>query len=88
MGTKVPQVSERNGLDREQRLRRRARELGYVLRKSRTDGTLHRDRTYVGENSHDRGGWMIIDAATSMVITGLRYELTVEDVEAFLAVRT
>ena len=31
---------------------------------------------------------MIIDAATDMVITGLRYELTVEDVEAFLDIRT
>jgi hypothetical protein len=31
---------------------------------------------------------MIVDAATDMEITGLRYELTIEDVEAFLDVRT
>jgi hypothetical protein len=33
------------------------------------------------------GHWMIVDAATSMAITGIRYELTLEDVEAFLDVR-
>ena len=31
---------------------------------------------------------MIVDAATDMPIPGLRYELTIEDVEAFLDVRT
>ena len=30
---------------------------------------------------------MIVDATTNMVITGIRYELTAEDVEAFLDVR-
>jgi hypothetical protein len=75
-------------LDRAQRLHRRARELGYVLRKSWTDGSVYRDGTYMGESPSDRGGWMIVDAATNMPITGIRYELTVEDIEAFLDVRT
>ena len=75
-------------LDREQRLRLRARELGYLLRKSRTDGSICRDGTYMGESPSDRGGWMIVDAATNMPITGIRYELTPEDIEAFLDVRS
>jgi hypothetical protein len=29
-----------------------------------------------------------VDAATGMAITGIRYELTLEDTEAFLDVRT
>ena len=31
---------------------------------------------------------MIVDAATNMPITGIRYELTLEDIGAFLDVRT
>jgi len=73
---------------REQALYLRARELGYDLRKSLGDGAIYRDGTYTGESKRDRGGWMIVDAATDMPITGLRYELTIEDVEAFLDVRT
>jgi len=80
-----PDVKEVN---REQRLRRRAQKLGYVLRKSRRDGGTYRRGVYRGEDPRDRGGWMIIDAATDMPITGLRYELTLEDVEAFLDVRS
>jgi hypothetical protein len=37
-------------LEREQRVRLRALELGYVLRKSRTDGPVYRDGVYMGEN--------------------------------------
>ena len=83
-----PAASRVKELTREQRLRLRTRELGYVLRKSRTDGSVYRDGTYMGESPSDRGGWMIVDATTNMAITGIRYELTVEDIEAFLDVRT
>jgi hypothetical protein len=75
-------------LGREQRLRLRGHELGYILRKSQTDGSVYRDGTYMGESPSDRGGWMIVDAATKMPITGIRHELTLEDIEAFLDVRT
>jgi hypothetical protein len=80
--------SRKEELDREHRLHLRARELGYVLRKSRNDGAVYRAGAYVGENPRDRGRWMIVDAATDMAITGIRYELTLEDIEAFLDVRT
>ena len=83
----LPGVSGRDELDREQRLHRRAHQLGYVLRKSRRDGAVYRDGTYMGENPHDRGRWMIVDATTNMAITGIHYELTLEDIEAFLDVR-
>ena len=75
--------SDLSQLGREQQLRRRAYNLGYVLRKSGRD-TL--DGTYM-QDPRDLGMWMIIDAATNMPITGLRYELTIEDVEVFLDVR-
>ncbi len=41
----------------------------------------------MGESPSDRGLWMIINAATNMPITGIRYEATLEDIEAFLDVR-
>lgn len=81
-------ASRMNELSREQALHLRARKLGYVLRKSWTDGSVYRDGTYMGENPSDRGGWMIVDAATNMPITGIRFELTLEGIEAFLDVGT
>ena len=84
----MPSASEAEELRRERHLRRRAHQLGYVLRKSRRDGAIYRDGTYMGENPHDRGRWMIVDATTNMAITGIHYELTLEDIEAFLDVRT
>jgi hypothetical protein len=39
----LPSHSEVKELNREQGLRLRARELGYVLRKSWTDGSVYRD---------------------------------------------
>jgi hypothetical protein len=74
--------------NREQELNLRARGLGYLLRKSWTDGSVCRDGTYLGESPSDRGGWMIVDAATNVPITGIRYERTLEDIEAFVDVRT
>jgi len=81
-------TSEVKELNREQRLRRRAHKLGYILRKSRRNGATYREGSYWSENPRDRGLWMIVDEATDMPITGLRYELTVEDIEAFLDVRS
>ena len=71
-------------IEREQWLRLRAHDLGYVLRRSVGP---RRGRAW-REYQRDRGGWMILDAATDMTITGLHYELTLEDIEAFLDVRS
>jgi hypothetical protein len=57
---------------------------------SRADHAGERWTAHVAgnENRRDRGLWMIVDASTNMPITGLRYELNLEDIEAFLDVRT
>jgi hypothetical protein len=68
---------------REQRLRRRAQRLGYVLRKSRTDGSVYQNGIYQGENLDDRGGWLIADLNTNMVVAGERFDLDLDDVERF-----
>jgi len=78
-------AAEVEELNREQSLRWRADELGYVLRRSRRRGSSH-GRTW-GEYQRDRGGWMIVDAATDKPITGLHHERTLDEIEAFLDVR-
>ena len=84
----MPSVAEVTEFNPEQCLRRRAYWLGYILRKSGGTGRVSDGGTYQGERPRDRGLWMIFDAATNMPITGLRYELTLEDIEAFLEVRS
>ena len=79
-------ASEVKELNREQSLRHRADELGYILRRSRRRGSNRNGRTW-GEYQRDRGGWMIVDAATDKPITGLHHERTLDEIEAFLDLR-
>ena len=51
-------------------------------------GKVAGERTETGPTwERTRAIAVIVDATTNMVITGIRYELTAEDVEAFLDVR-
>ena len=59
--------------NRENRLRRYLKILGYVLKKSRT-------RTISDEN---RGGYQIREDLILYIVAGLHYELTLDDVERF-----
>ena len=59
----------------EAQLRRRAARCGYGLRRSRAR-SLHID---------NHGGWMIIDPSRNRIVAGERYDLTDDDVEAFLS---
>ena len=58
---------------REQRIRRKARRLGYRISKSRAMISL--------DNS---GGYMLIDEDTNFVISGFRYDLTLDDLDEIL----
>jgi len=60
---------------REARVRRNATRQGYALRKDRA-------RSW---NLDHFGGWMIIDANDNWIAAGERFDLTLEDVEAWLA---
>ncbi len=59
---------------REQRLRRKAKRLGYQLRKSRAAIGLD-----------NAGGYMIVDPYTNIPVGGFKYDLTLDYVEEFLA---
>lgn len=59
----------------EQRVRRIARRQGYEL---------HRDRAGVWSFNH-QGGWQIVDAERNWLVAGERFDLRLEDVEAWLA---
>jgi hypothetical protein len=59
---------------REDRLRRRADRQGFALRKSRV-------RT---PNLNDRGGYMLVDSRQNFLVAGHRFNLDLDDVEAFL----
>ena len=59
---------------REIKLRRRAENLGYTVKKSRT------------RNPHidDMGNYMIINSTTGRTIRGARFDMTLDDVEEFV----
>jgi hypothetical protein len=59
----------------EHRVRRIARQQGYEL---------HRDRAGVWSFNH-QGGWQIVDAERNWLVAGERFDLRLEDVEAWLA---
>lgn len=61
--------------NREQRLRRALQQSGYKLRKSRK-------RNYSEEN---QGGYLIFDTCLNAVISGSRYDLTLDDVADWVA---
>jgi hypothetical protein len=58
----------------ENRLRRKAARLGLALRKSRAR-RLH---------LNDRGGYRIVDPYHNFIVAGERFDLSLEEVEAFL----
>jgi hypothetical protein len=60
--------------DREHKLRRRAERLGLRLRKSRARH-LHSD---------DFGKYMVLDPDRNLILDGGRFDLELDDVEAFL----
>lgn len=60
---------------REARLRRAARRQGYVLRRS---------RWHLG-SIDNYGEFMIVDADRNWTVAGLRFDMTLDDVERFLA---
>jgi hypothetical protein len=60
---------------RENRLRRWATRLGLILRKGRA-------RNW---NVDDHGGYMLVDAYQNYVCAGSRFDLTLDDVETWLA---
>ena len=59
----------------EDRVRRIARQHGYEL---------HKDKARVWSLAH-QGGWQIVDAKRSWLIAGEKFDLQLEDVEAWLA---
>ena len=60
--------------NREQRLRRRARRMGLTLRKSRA-----------ARGIDNLGGYMVLHTERWMTIVGHRFELTLDEVEEWLA---
>ena len=60
---------------REQRLRRLARSQGFVLYKSRLRGDPHVD---------DFGGYRIVNPYINGIVAGVRFEMTLDDVDAWL----
>jgi len=59
---------------RENRFRRQLVKQGYVLRKSRVRNI----------NYNDLGGYRIVDLYRNFVVDGIRFELSLDDVEEFL----
>ena len=60
---------------RESRARRRLARDGEVLRKSRVRNP----------HLHDQGGYMIVDANANYVVAGADFDLSLEDVESYVA---
>ena len=61
---------------REDRARRIARRQGFLIRKSRLRGPTNID---------NHGGYMFLDFERNYPVAGVRFDLTLEDVERFLA---
>lgn len=84
---KILEVSQ-NGKQyktRENRVRRQLARQGLRLQKSRTNGSVYVNGVYQGENVDDRGGYRIVDASTNAVVTGERFDMSLEDVERWAA---
>jgi hypothetical protein len=64
---------ERQEKSRELSLRRKAGRLGYSVRRSRRQLSVDND-----------GGYMLVDIESNSVASGSRFELSLDDVEAFL----
>jgi len=70
--------------NRENNARRKLSRRGYLLRKSRTGSVI----TVNGVSNilaDDQGGYMIVDARMNTIAAGERFDLSLEDVERFIA---
>ncbi len=67
-------VGEKNGQNRENRIRRLARSRGYVICKSRARKYLH---------GNDRGAYMLMNVR-NIVVLGERFDVSLDDIAAFL----
>lgn len=67
-------MDTKNDSAREARLRRLAKKQGLWLRKSRVRTT----------NIDNSGGYMILDSYHNTTVYGMRFDLTLDDVERFL----
>ena len=61
--------------NREARLRRKLKRRGYILRKSRKHNP----------NFDDQGGYMILDRDSGFAIWGVKFDLSIEEAEAYTA---
>ncbi len=59
---------------RENKTRRHAERLGFMLKKSRA-------RNW---NINDQGGYMLVDISTNVVIQGSRFDWSLSDIEGYL----
>lgn len=66
---------DKNTKSRENRVRRQLAKQGYRLHKSRSRGVY----------LNDLGGYTIVDADCNFVIAGANFDLSLEDVEQFVA---
>ena len=60
----------------ESRVRRRARREGYIVHKSRAWKHV--------PNCDNHGEFMLVDAERNYAVLGVRYDATLDDIEAFL----
>jgi hypothetical protein len=68
-------MSEKNNRGRERRLRRQAKGMGFILSKSK-----------IGVGTIDNMGlYRIVDVQMNTIEAGEKYDLTLDDVEKFLA---
>ena len=70
---------------RENRVRRQLARQGYRLHKSRTDGCVYGRGIFQGLNANDYGGYVITDASTNMIVADERFDLSLEDIEQWVA---
>ena len=70
---------------RENRVRRQLARQGCRLHKSRTDGCVYVNGDFQGIRLNDRGGYMVVDAYTNMILGGEHFDLSLEDVEQWAA---
>jgi hypothetical protein len=73
MSSLLSDDAERQKKSREISLRRKAGRLGYSVRRSRWQLSVDND-----------GGYMLVDSESNSVAAGSRFELSLDDVEAFL----
>ena len=70
----IPAMIPTMATAKEQRVRRKARRLGYCISKSRAMISLD-----------NLGGYMLIDADSNFVVSGARYDLTLDDLDEMLS---